>query len=129
MSLYYYQQHEVFPVEVLSVYGGQARILIGYFDGKHLCIQKSPIYDIGSEGLQNWILLMKWWFSDAAGDTTPPSIPSRYQRLAKPCCASRSCASGSLHSPRLHKTIMNNNNNFSMIIITLSVGAALWGSA
>nr|KMM71958.1 hypothetical protein CPAG_08258 [Coccidioides posadasii RMSCC 3488] len=70
MSLYYYQQHEVFPVEVLSVYGGQARILIGYFDGKHLCIQKSPIYDIGSEGLQNWILLMKWWFSDAAGDTT-----------------------------------------------------------
>ncbi|KMU89186.1 hypothetical protein CIHG_07120 [Coccidioides immitis H538.4] len=57
-------------VEVLSVYGGQARILIGYFDGKHLCIQKSPIYDIGSEGLQNWILLMKWWFSDAAGDTT-----------------------------------------------------------
>ncbi|KAK2796217.1 hypothetical protein FQN50_009637 [Emmonsiellopsis sp. PD_5] len=69
MGLLCYQQHEVFPVEVLSVYGRRARILIGYFDGKHLCVQKSPIHDIGSKGLQNWILLMKWWFSDAAGDT------------------------------------------------------------
>ncbi|EEP79419.1 predicted protein [Uncinocarpus reesii 1704] len=36
MGLYYYQQHEVFPVEVLSLYGGQARILIPSTGGECL---------------------------------------------------------------------------------------------
>lgn len=97
MGLYAYQQHEAFPVrlchcifalvqvhanrggqiQILSIFDNKARFLIAYHDGKHLCIQKSPLYGIEGDSAgpdENAKLLQRWWLADAAGDTS--RVPS-----------------------------------------------------
>ncbi|EER43974.1 conserved hypothetical protein [Histoplasma capsulatum var. duboisii H88] len=70
MSILKYPQHEVFPVLVISHFGIKGRILIAHFDGTHLCIQKSDIYDLrGGEDAKNFELFARWRASDAAGKT------------------------------------------------------------
>ncbi|WEW56767.1 hypothetical protein PRK78_002218 [Emydomyces testavorans] len=70
MGLWMYQPHEIFPVQVISLFGATGRILLAHFDGKQLCIRKSQFYTLdGKENAKNFELFARWRISDAVGDT------------------------------------------------------------
>ncbi|KAE8153053.1 hypothetical protein BDV25DRAFT_137294 [Aspergillus avenaceus] len=69
--------HVVAPVMVYSVMGpAHLRVLEAYYNGQHLVVRKTELYDMRDFNPALITLLTKWWLGYAVGETktlTPPA--------------------------------------------------------
>lgn len=50
--------------------GKQGRVLESYFDGKHLVLRRTKIYDFRNESSEAFRDFAEWYLGDPTGDTT-----------------------------------------------------------